>query len=255
MDLGLSPAAQIGALFLGGLALAPALIILLKLFAPGDPFDFADPETKDGAPEPPLPERPEQPEPLPDGLRKRKGARQPDALGASPPKGVEAQSKLQQALLDRAETIAPVDEFGVNAPEGLDPFMLSSNEVVKLEEMARMLFPSQSDEEIKREIANATELARQEYQATGGASLDRPASSSKGWSSRSVARCLDLVFVSGVVIAIVYVLHTEYGFQPYEAFQQMLPREAAVLSGKSHTGGTFGSWLSSVFGSGDELLA
>jgi hypothetical protein len=245
-------ALQIGLLFVGGLVLSPVLIVLLKWYAPGDPFAFEDPETKEVAPAPPLPET------VSPGLRRRKAAKavqteQVDPPAQSAPMAVEAQLRLQEAVLDRAETVAPVDEFGVNNPDGVDPFALSDTEIRQLENMTRSLLPGRSEEEIQKEIASAIDLAREEYAQSGGKSLEQ-SRSSEGWSSRTVARCLDLVFVIGIVIAIVYVMHREYGFQPAEMFRQVLPREAAVLEGRSHTGGRFGTWIASLLGLQEGLV-
>jgi hypothetical protein len=237
----LSPGLQLLVVFAGGLIATPLLILISAQF-PATPITLDDMERGVSARE--LEKRaqaereaarPSEPSPG-STLRRRGGA----STESEPPAAAtvidgddtlreEATERLEAAIISRAENMT-----GGATDKGPDPFNLSDFEYQRLEKLTKMLMPSLTQREVDKEVADAIERARADWQVRGDVALKEAAAA--GMNPRSIGRCLDFVFVLAIVCVIMYILHSEYGWQPMDAMRTFLPREAAVLEGRAYSG-------------------
>lgn len=236
------PLVRMAAVFAGGLLITPILLFLIQRFAPGTPIRFKEGEDEeedelaaaatetaadvviggndaDAA--------------APRALRRRKGgsgaAQTRPALEESRESEValaEASLRLKESVERRAQTVA---SMGVKK----DPFDLSPEENARLLSMAHRLMPSLNEDALRREMRDAVERARGEWQVRGDAVFD---SSSGGgmWETRSLGRVLDCVFIGAVIFMVMFVLQSEYGWQPLTFIRQWFPRELATFEGRAY---------------------
>lgn len=237
----LSPGLQLLVVFLGGLVATP-LLILVSMQFPATPITLDDMErgvssneVEQRAKSLKAAENPSEPSPG-SALRRRGGT---SATSEAPAEETvidgddslryEATERLEAAIASRAENMT-----GGASASGVDPFDLSEFERQRLEKLTKMLMPSLSQEEVDEEVSSAIERARADWRLRGDVALREAAAS--GMNPRSIGRWLDCGFIVVVAGVVMYILHSEYGWQPMDAMRTFLPREAAVLEGKAYSG-------------------
>lgn len=248
-----SPAQQLVVMLLVGAVLAPVLIAVARLL-PNEPIQMDDPlgvdDRPEDGPEPDTADGPDTTLPVPSGgdggapapgIRRRRGAHGVSSVAGdddiSPEELARGQAvaRLAKSISARAQSAAG-GSAGVTASQkrGKDPFALSAAERQKLDSVLRKLMPMLTDEERARELDEAITTSREDWRVRGDAALEQGPSQS---SARCVGRTLDAGFIVLVLAVGAYLLHTEYGWQPWDTMRRYLPREAAVMEGRSFQSG------------------
>lgn len=246
-----SPTQQLVVMLLVGAVLAPILIAVAR-YLPNEPIQMDDPlgvdDKPEAAPETEAADAPEATmpvasgddcvEPAP-GIRRRRGTKGSrgspvDGDGDISPEEMargHAVARLAKSISARAQSAAG-GSAGVTASQrrGKDPFALSAVERKKMDSVLQKLMPMLTSEERARELDEAIATSREDWRVRGDAALDEGSSKS---SARCVGRTLDAGFILLVLAMGAYLLHTEYGWQPWDTLRVYLPREAAVMEGRA----------------------
>ena len=246
-----SPAQQLVGMLLVGAVLAPILIAVAR-HLPNEPIQMDEPLGVDGLPDEgpesgaadaadealPVPSGGDGTEPAP-GIRRRRGARArtgqavdgSDDISPEEMARGHAVARLAKSISARAQSAAG-GSAAVTASQqrGKDPFALSAAERQKMDGVLQKLMPMLTAEERSRELDEAIATSREDWRVRGDAVLDEGTSKS---SARCVGRTLDAGFIALVLAMGAYLLHTEYGWQPWDTLRVYLPREAAVMEGRA----------------------